>query len=119
MTATTAAYPGLASPGLALPGSTDTDTTITITVNNTIVDPDLTPATGLTVTALPTGANPWLPDGREVLRTAVTATTDDTGLWTMNLVPGDYRIREGSGTYWRITVPATGGPYNLEDILTS
>lgn len=120
-----AAFPGLASPGVALPGSTDTSggTVSTVEITNTLVRPDGTATVGVKVYASLVSDSPWLPDGKEIVSLATT-TTDSSGTWTLDLYPtGDYadtgayyQIREGSHE-WHITVPATGGPYLLHDQL--
>lgn len=91
-----------------------------VPVTNTLKGPDGTPVVGLKVYAQLVNSDPWLEDGTEVVNWA-TATTDSSGLWTMDLYPMSlfaagsyYRIREGAST-WTIQVPADGG--DLFDLL--
>lgn len=45
-------------------------------------------------------------------------TPDDSGNFTINLVPGIYKVQVGSFTA-TFTVPATGFAYNIADLITS
>lgn len=112
----TAAFPGIALPGLALPGYT-VMTVSAATITNTLARLDDSPAAGVLVTGSRLPSSPWLSDGREVIDFEDAPTvTDNTGTWSLDLLPGDYRIREGANL-WTIRVPSDGGSHQLRDVL--
>lgn len=53
-------------------------------------------------------------------RTIFTASvrTDETGMWSFDLAAGVYVITEPDKTRWTVSVPASGGPYYLSQVLT-
>lgn len=98
-------------------------TTLT-TITNQILDPTGQPVAGRGVVIALAGGNSFSTDAPTEVYATFQTQTDATGTWAIALKPtadiglGDtyYIVTEPGGT-WAFSVPATGGPYWLHDVL--
>lgn len=94
-------------------------------ITSKLLSPTGTALAGERVTARLAGVRLLADDTGSIVGDAAT-TTDNTGTWTLNLTPtshlddpaAHYVIRE-AGAEYTITVPATGGPYQIAAVLIS
>lgn len=110
---------GLATAGARL------DPPLATLVTNICVDPTGAPDPGVPVVAQLVAVDGWYANGGSELIAATSTVTDDTGAWSLQLVPNValadmnsyYQITEGPRTY-QVIVPSTG-PVTLQSILMS
>ena len=112
------------------PGPPATVAGVTV-VTNTLTDPAGRPLRGVTVTVkLISPLNPFLLNGSGEILSRTATDTDETGTWSVDLAPSDtlenansyYLVDETcapGGLRWPISVPDSGGPYELRDVLVS
>lgn len=99
----------------------------TITVTNTIHDPAGRPVVGVACQITLVGAAAFDAGNIETVGVVGTVTTDGTGTWTASLEPNStlqptgtyYLVSQPGGASHAFVVPATGGPYVLNQLLVS
>jgi hypothetical protein len=98
---------------------------LTTQITSTLVDPSLTPLTGVPVVATLKGSRTTL-SGTAVNREEKVYTDDITGVWTISLVPNSlfgpdsyYLLRVGAKEEYEIVVPVTteDAPIGLNSVL--